>query len=96
VEKVSGIRFISGRWDDMRCGNWYIKGVNNPIIKWEGEQLWKKPSSVLLCVVLCAWGEALVEVVYYQLSDDCDNLLNKWTVNFNYVGKMCENIGIGC
>jgi len=39
VEKVSGIRFISGRWDDMRCGNWYIKGVNNPIIKWEGEQL---------------------------------------------------------
>ena len=56
----------------------------------------KAVSSVLVCVLLCACGKALVEDVYYQLSDDCDDLLNKWTVNFNYVGEMCENFGIGC
>ena len=27
-----------------------------------------------------------VGFAYIQLSDDCDNLLNKWTVDFNYVG----------
>ena len=28
-----------------------------------------------------------VGFAYSQLSDDCDNLLNKWTVSFNYVGE---------
>ena len=38
----------------------------------------------------------IVSFGYPQLSDDCDNLLNKWTVDFNYGNNFCDNYGWGC
>ena len=39
---------------------------------------------------------SIVSFSYAQLSDDCDNLLNKWDVNFNYGNNFCNNLGWGC
>ena len=39
---------------------------------------------------------SIVTFSYAQLSDDCDNLLNKWTVGFNYGNEFCDNYGWGC
>ncbi len=39
---------------------------------------------------------SIVSFGYTQISDKCDNLINKWTVDFNYGNEFCDNYGWGC
>ena len=39
---------------------------------------------------------SIVTFSYSMIYDKCGNILNQWTVDFNYAGEMCENFGVGC
>ena len=39
---------------------------------------------------------SIITFSYGQVFDYCDDVMNKWTVNFNYGNNFCDKFGLGC